>query len=351
MGRWNWYYFNMKGYVESPGKAVETDSRFSHVMAITLDPTAQYKRGVIRCITSREGNVEIRGYKDRSVLHLVSEDAPNHFIINERLHIENEAEVIKELNENNLDFLGLEDPDIWIDGQTGLTHLYFTMPFIGRDKTDQHSLVHLGHAVGKDLLSLRMTEPVLLGTQSSYENARAKEVSIAPLNSHDVRLNLFEGHNKISGDPNVYSTVRVAAVRDMGSAWEFGPTVFHPKEHGIAWIGGHASPGPLFDKSFIDIGEGKLVGIINGREVNQHIGTEIKYGMFSAGLFIYDYEHGVVEWVSSKPFIQDSEAKTITFASQFIETGAGKGTLFAHVDDSFVREYTLDSSAIQTLLP
>jgi len=33
--------------------------------------------------------------------------------------------------------------------------------------------------------------------------------------------------------------------------------------HGLAK---DASPGPLFSKNFIDVGEGKLLGIINGRE-------------------------------------------------------------------------------------
>jgi hypothetical protein len=73
--------------------------------------------------------------------------------------------------------------------------------------------------------------------------------------------------------------------------------------------------------------------------------------MFSVGLFIYDYEHGKIDWISKEPFIQDSEAVTITFASQFIETGPGTGTLYAHVDDSFVRAYTLNAEEMKTLLP
>ena len=72
--------------------------------------------------------------------------------------------------------------------------------------------------------------------------------------------------------------------------------------------------------------------------------------MFSVGLFIYDYENGKIDWVSPQPFIQDSEAKTITFASQFVETKKSEGILYAHVDDSFVRAYTLDAEAIKSLL-
>ena len=73
------------------------------------------------------------------------------------------------------------------------------------------------------------------------------------------------------------------------------------------------------------------------------------------GLFLYNYENGKIDWVSPEPFIQDSEAKTITFASQVVETGEGggegEGILYAHVDDSFVRAYTLRAEDIKSLLP
>lgn len=90
---------------------------------------------------------------------------------------------------------------------------------------------------------------------------------------------------------------------------------------------------------------------MNGREANQRVGKEIKYGTFSVGLFIYDYENGKIDWVSPEPFIQDSQARTITFASQFVWQGKGSGILYAHVDDSFVRAYTLDAEEIKSLLP
>jgi hypothetical protein len=73
---------------------------------------------------------------------------------------------------------------------------------------------------------------------------------------------------------------------------------------------------------------------------------------FSAiGLIIYDYENGVIDWASPEPLIRDSEAKTITFASQFVETVPGEGVLYAHVDDSFVRAYSLYADGIKKLLP
>ena len=39
---------------------------------------------------------------------------------------------------------------------------------------------------------------------------------------------------------------KVAIAEDMGKSWKYGDTVFHPTDHSIKWIGGHASPGPLF---------------------------------------------------------------------------------------------------------
>ena len=337
-------------YFEHSGKVIETNNQFSHVMAIALNPVSEYKEGVLRCITSREGGIAIAGNIDRSELHCITGKSLEKFIIGERLKIKNEYEIIKELNGKNLDFLGLEDPDIFIDEDTTLTHLYFTMPFHNK-KIHGKSSTYLGHAVGKNIDSLEMTMPVLM-TDSVGDGA--KEVSIAPKNKNGYRFNLIESSKKEKDF--TYSTVRVAVSHDMGEPWEFGHIAFHPKEHNISWIAGHASPGPLFPKSFIDIGDGRLLGIINGCEANKKINKDIKYGDFSVGLFIYDYENGKINWVSQKPFIRDSEAginggRAITFASQFVETKQGEGILYAHIDDSFVRAYTLNAEKIKFLLP
>jgi len=338
-----------KYYTEHKGKVIEADGKeFKHVMAITLDPRTNYKEGIARCIVSREGEVGVKGFTDRSELHKIYGESLEKYKIGERLNIKNEEEVIDKLMNEELDFIGLEDPDIWIDEDTNLMHVYFTIPLISKNKKENNnkSKIHLGHAVGKNLDSLEMTLPVIM-----VENdKRAKEISIAPINKQGFRYNLFESKDR--SDDISYSVVKVATVKDMGKDWEYGETVFHPKDHNIPWIAGHASPGPLFPKSFIDVGEGKLLGIINGREANQKMPDgQIKYGIFSIGLFIYDYESGVIDWVSPLQFIQDSEAINITFASQFVETGKGEGILYAHVDDSFVRAYTLNAEKIKLLLP
>lgn len=329
-------------YIQHKSKVINTDSKFTHVMAIALDPRTSYKEGVVRCITSREGDVTVSGYVDRSELHKVVEISENSFEIGEKLIIRNESEVVSSIK-GNLDFIGLEDPDIWIDEKNDLLHLYFTLPLIDKVNHD-NTKIHLGHAVGKDLDSLEMTTPILVADSIGG----AKELSIVPVNKNGVRLNLVESSKKEKDF--TYSIVRVAIAEDMGKPWKFGGIVFHPKENKIPWIGGHASPGPLFPKNFIDIGDGKLVGIMNGREANKRIGKEIKYGTFSVGLFVYDYEKGKIDWVSPEPFIQDTEAKTITFASQFVETGQREGILYAHVDDSFIRAYTLNAESIKSII-
>lgn len=333
-----------KFYTEHSGKVIKNDNIFSHVMAITLDPRKEFKEGIIRCITSREGDIQIKGYTDRSELHKIKGDSLENFIIGEKLLIKNEEKIIKELTPKDYEFIGFEDPDIWIDEENNLVHLYFTIPIKPKDLNNKMQ-IHLGHAVGKNLDHLEMTRPVLMGTNE----ISAKEVSVAPLNSNGFRYNLIESRTR---EKNItYSVIKTAIAKDMGELWEYGETVFHPKEHNIPWIAGHASPGPLFSKNFIEISEGKLLGIINGRESNQkQSDNTTKYGIFSVGLFVYDYENGKIEWVSPEPFIKDSEAVTITFASQFVETNKGEGILYAHVDDSFIRAYSLKSELVKQFL-
>src|SRR3989339_191976 len=337
-----------KNYFEHKGKVIETDDHFKHVMAITLDPRTNYREGVARCITSRTGDLTFKGAIDRSELHKISGNSLEHFKIGEKLNIKNEAKIISELTGKD-DFLGLEDPDIWIDAKTNLRHLYFTIPIRPFDEKKK-TKIHLGHAVGKDLDNLEMTEPVLLDT---YDRS-AKEVSVAPLNKQGFRFNLIESRDRRA--ETRYSVVQVAIAEDMGEPWKYGDIVFHPAEQNFSWIAGHASPGPLFSKDFIDVGKGKLLGVINGCQADQKIGDKIKYGNFSIGFFIYDYENGCVDWVSENPLIKDSEAgkggnRAITFASQFVETKPGEGILYAHVDDSFVRAYTLKADLLKLILP
>ncbi len=349
-------------YTEHVGKVIETGGRFKRIMAITLNPLSGNREGVVRCITSSEGEVGIRGSTDRSALYKMYGDTLELFTIGEPLVIKGEKEIVQEVGGDLWDFIGLEDPDIWIDEQTGRIHLYFTIALISKDRSKAYSLISLGHAEGDSLDSLAMTVPAITADKHDYSDHKAKEVSVAPVNRSGIRLNLVESGNrrkdlfyetsKYEKDTS-FSTVRIARARDMGKPWQLGEVIFHPADHKIRWIAEHASPGPLLPRSFIDVGADKLLGIMNGREASSldAAGKPVRYGMFSVGLFIYDYENGKIDWISPEPFIQDSEAKTITFASHFVETKSGEGILYAHVDDSFIRAYTLHAESVRTLLP
>ncbi len=341
---------NSKLYLQHKGKVLEVRHGFEHVMAITLDPRTGNKEGIARCIISRSGEYGSSGQIDRSALLKIEGKTLEKFEITKELKIKHSEVIIEKLKGDGGDFIGLEDPDIWIDNQNDLMHVYFTMPVktAGKDEEGENIWnVNLGHAVGKDLDSLEMTKPTLLGNR----DRNAKEVSIAPLNSKGFRYNLIESSNKKGGW--TYSVVQVAIARDMGKSWEFGEIAFHPADHKIPWIGGHASPGPLLPRSFIDLGKNKMLGIMNGCEENERVNGKIKYGTFSIGLFIYDYEYGKIDWVSQKSIIHDTEIsdkRAITFASHFVETGIGEGILYAHVNDSFVRAYTLNGKDISNFL-
>ena len=108
--------------------------------------------------------------------------------------------------------------------------------------------------------------------------------------------------------------------------------------------------GHFFLKNLLILEKNKIVGILNGRVANSKEGDKIIYKEFSVGLMIYDYEKGKVDWISKKPLIMDTDAKIITFASQFIQIKSNEGILYAHVDDSFVRAYTLYSDELKKVL-
>jgi hypothetical protein len=340
----NFFGLFQKIVVEHQGKVLE-DSRYKHVMALSLDEKSGYKQGLIRCIASRSGDVEEYGYIDRSILHHVSLDATGKFVVGEKLNIKGAESFLRQVEGEEWDCLGFEDPDIFNDSDDGLAHVYFTIPLLNKIEKNKMQ-IHLGHAEGKDLQNLKIIFPVLVDNDKT---GTAKEVSIAPKNSRGERLNLFESSEIINGI--YYSIIRVAVSRQAGSDWEFGEIIFHPAKQQRAWCAEHASPGPLFPRSFIDVGENRLLGLINGRETSIRNGDETKYGIFSPGLFIYNYEEGKIEWVADQPLFKDSAAKTITFVSQFVPTGEKEGIIYAHVDDSFVRAYTVKAEKLKKFIP
>jgi len=326
--------------IQHPGKVIE-DSRFLHTMALSLNPQ-NHDEGVIRCILDRQGDLVGGSLIDTSQLYKVkSTNGLERFAITDPLVIKGLEEVVNSLTKDGWKFIGLEDPDIVVDGSI---HLFFTIAFSNKDGTDYR--VRLGHAAGKNLDSLVMTPPVLSPTDTIPWGA--KELSLAPKNSEGVYLNLVE--SKEYEEDMTYFVIRLGIAKELSTPWKYDNIVFHPKESNYSWCAEQASPGPLLPQSFIDIGNNKRVGILNGREATIRQNGKIRQGMFSVGLMIYNFEKGKIEWVSSEPLIKDSAATTVTFASQFVETNPGEGILYAHVDDSFVRAYTLYTDKIRELL-
>ena len=105
-------------------------TKFEHMMALSLNPKTNYSDGVIRCITSRQGKLSVAGYIDKSEIYLVKEIKKfENYKVTKKLNIKGTEKLIKHLSFDNLKFIGFEDPDIIIDSETDLIHLYFTIPF------------------------------------------------------------------------------------------------------------------------------------------------------------------------------------------------------------------------------
>lgn len=315
-------------------------------MALHVDPRGGKDVGVVRCITNRTGSVKISGFIDQSQVHTAEMESFYEARRGPELDIRGCRDVISDLrSDDTQQFLGLEDPNVWCPPDSDTLHLYCTIPFVERYSGD--TCVYLGHAEGPDVHSLEMTEPVL--EPVSGVHGGAKEVAIAPEATDGNRYNLVESNDTI--DDTSYSVLRTAIAPDLSGPWEYGDLVFHPAHDGFEWCSGHVSTGPFLPSEFVDVGENRRVGLINGREVNRVVDGQIRYGEFAIGLMVYDYEHGEIEWVSEEPFICDPDAQSITFASGFRQTDADRGVIYAHVDDSYVRAYLVDADSLSSYLP
>lgn len=313
-------------------------NRFEHVMALHFDPNGQYRRGVVRCVHDRSGQVDQPGFVDRSSLYAVETTSPFDATITTPVDIAGDTDILSGLPDSEERvFLGFEDPNLW--REDGVLHLFCTIPFIDMSTDDLR--LYLGHAAGEGLDSLAMTRPVL---EPESGHAGAKEVAIAPLSTAGVRNNLVESSDH-SGS-TTYSVLRNAIATDLGRPWEYGGIALHPDDLTFEWCAGHLSTGPLLPRSFLDVGPDRRVGLLNGREANYHADGYEQFGTFTIGLMVYNVETGIVEWVSSEPLIDDPDAETITFASAFRQLDADTGVVYAHVDDARVRAYVVAADAL-----
>ena len=295
--------------------ALERSENQAHIMALTVDKSSRGKlKGLARVIVKREGEVNIAGYIDRSQLyHVKSEDGLKWEQLR-KLEVKGIDKIVGKYKKEGSDFIGLEDPDIWTD-KKGTKHIYFTMPFVGYG-------LFLGHASGKDLEHLTATDPVL---KPLFDNAISgfKEVAISPLKSLEykgARINLTEAGN---GNNSVIAAVKAI---DMGKKWEYLGVALHPIHAGYEWCAEHLSPCTFLPLDFLNYGE-LLVGIVNGREKSFKRGGKTIYRKFRPGLIIYDYKSGEIRWISEEPLFEDPDAKTITFASDFLRQNKDEGIL------------------------
>ncbi len=303
--------------------------------------------GIIREIVKREGDVITPGYLDRSKLFIVeSKDRLSWKKVKE-LGIIGIDKIIQDCNLGDMEFIGLEDPDTFAEKK--IIHVYFTMAY--KLVNQEGFATFLGHAYGKDLDNLVATKPVLSPDMSNIEKiAGFKEATISPVKHNGKRINLAESGYRVGFGSEGVSTIIAAEARDLGKPWKFLGTVVDPAHMQYEWVKGHVSPVEIFAPDFLNHGK-LLVGILNGREKTKEINGRKVFGRFSVGLMLFNPRTGEIPWVSPMPIIDDPDARTITFASDFLRTSKNEGILSCHVDDSFVRAYKINADKLRDFLP
>lgn len=317
------------------------------IMALSIDKE-EYKKGkwtgLARVITKRDGNVDVPGYVDRSKLIKVKSKDGLLFENAGELKIKGMNEIILEISGKDKEFIGLEDPDIFSD-KKGIKHIYFTIAFklIGKEEYE----TYLGHAYGKSFDRLIAGKP-LLGPIAGGKILGFKEVCISSSEIDKERVVLTEMGFFEGG--KYFSVISAINIGDLGNDWKYKKIVLDPRNMNESWCAGHLSPCVFFPKEFLNY-NGMLVGVVNGREKEEMIDGKLHYKKFRPGLIIFNQKNGKIEWISKEPLFEDPEATTITFASDFVQTGKKEGRLYCHVNDSFVRAYLLEAERIKELLP
>ncbi|VVB77670.1 Uncharacterised protein [uncultured archaeon] len=304
------------------------------VMALSIDKNSNNPiQGLAREITKSQGSVDVPGFIDKSKLIIVESKDGLSWKKTKDLEIKGIKEIIKKLSGKDRDFIGLEDPDIWTD-EKGVKHIYFTIAFKLKNKIGYK--IYLGHAQGNSLQNINATKPVLGPIGDNIVGF--KEVCISPLKSKAGRFTLTE--SGVISENKDRSAVALSIAKDMSKPWEFLGIVLDPKKMKYNWCLGHLSPCTFFPEEKINI-KGYLVGIINGRETSRKINGKKIYGKFCPGIMLFNPKTGEIPWISKKPLFEDPDARTITFASDFISR-KNKDILYCHINDSFVRAYEIN---------
>lgn len=313
------------------------------VMALSVDKESKNPfLGIAREITKSRGSVDVPGFVDESRLIVVKSSNLLNWEKVKDLRIKGIDKIIEDLSGKDKYFIGLEDPDIWVDEQK-LRHVYFTLAFKYKNKISYD--IYLGHAQGDSIERLEATPPILSPIGKTIEGF--KEVAISP-KVNKSRINLTEV--EIVDKKEHFSAIAAVKADDMGKPWKYIKIAINPHKLPYSWCNGHMSPCTFLPRDFVTIDD-LLVGVINGRERERVIDGQEVYGKFRVGLCLFDPKTGSIPWVSPKPLIEDPKARTITFASDFLQTSKNEGILYAHVNDSFVRAYKINANKLLKFLP
>jgi hypothetical protein len=319
-------------YSEPAFGSVDENIRY---MALTIDSSTLNKKvkfGLAREITKSIGDVDKPGFVDQSKLIIVKSNNLLRWKKYSDLNIKGMDSIIEELSKEDRYFIGLEDPDIWID-EKKLKHIYFTIAF--KYKEQKGYKLYLGHAQGKELTKLTATKPVI-------ENN--KEIAISPVKNNGFRYVLTESWTSKSEEG-----MGLLKAKDMNKNWEFLRLAIKPKEEDSSWCSKYASPCKIIDSPYTNI-DGNLLGVCTGHARRQ-VKNGVEYrGDFLPGLFLFNPKTGEVPWVDSEYWFKDPDARIITFASEFIPLSKDKYILYCHINDGFVRAYEVDLKELSKYL-
>jgi len=320
---------------ETPVLGTEDQKDGKRFMALCIDPSSNkpYK-GIARQVTQRKGNVDEMGFVDMSKLVLIESKNLLKWNVIKDLQMKGIQKIIKNLECNETFFIGLEDPDIFID-EAKDKHVYFTIAFKYKNK-EGHRL-YLGHAVGDSLDNLTATNPVI---------SNNKEIAISPIKNKKMRYVLAE-----SWTENPEEGISLLKAENMNKNWKFDKLVFDPKKHSFPWCKGYASPCRILDLELVNINNSLLLGICTGNSGEYTKDGKEFRGNFEPGLFLFDYKTGEMPWIAKNSLFKDPKAATITFASEVVPINKNEVILFAHPNDSFVRAYKLNLIKLKQLLP
>ena len=231
---------------EKPALGTEDQKDGVKFMALTIDSKSKNPhRGVARQIIYRQGSPDVPGYIDISKLVIVeSNDLLSWKVVND-LKIIGIKEIIDSLGGKDKNFIGLEDPDIFID-ENGKRHIYFTIAFRYKNVDtlhEEYNNIYLGHAEGEDLDNMVATEPVLKKIDS--EIVGFKEVCPSIKNGNGKKFILTETFFNRS-DNVEYSAISLIETNFLSDKWHYKRIIHDPFHETKHWCMEHSSPCRIF---------------------------------------------------------------------------------------------------------